>query len=121
MKTVFKLPKTEEGRRMFTSMNKKQRYAVKALALLSAVAVMFVILSSLSYITEHADHRCDGEHCSVCLTIKQCFDNLKTSAGVPSCSLYIGLLLAAAVYLFAISVSDDTAVTLITQKVRLND
>ena len=106
---------------MFSSINKKNRYAVKALSVLSAAAVMFVILSSLSYITEHADHRCGGEHCSVCLAIRQCFDNLKTSAGVPSCSLYIGLLLAAAVYLFAISVSDDTAVTLITQKVRLND
>ena len=106
---------------MFSSINKKNRYAVKALSVLGVAAVMFVILSSLSYITEHVDHRCEGEHCSVCLAIRQCFDNLKTSAGVPSCSLYIGLLLAAAVYLFAISVSDDTAVTLITQKVRLND
>lgn len=106
---------------MFSSINKKNRYAVKALSVLSAAAVMFVILSSLSYITEHADHRCEGEHCSVCLAIRQCFDNLKTSAGVPSSSLYIALLFAAAVYLFGISVSDDTAVTLITQKVRLND
>ena len=87
---------------MFSSINKKNRYAVKALSVLSAAAVMFVILSSLSYITEHADHRCEGEHCSVCLAIRQCFDNLKTSAGVPSSSLYIALLFAAAVYLFGI-------------------
>ena len=107
---------------MFTSIiNKKQRYAVKVLAVLSAVAVMFVILSSLSYITEHADHRCEGEHCSVCLAIRQCFDNLKTSAGAPSWALYAALMLATAVYLLSLTVSDNTAVTLVTQKVRLND
>ena len=30
-------------------------------------------------------------------------------------------MLAAAVYLFSLTVYDDTAVTLVTQKVRLND
>lgn len=106
---------------MFTTTYEKHRYIVKALAVLSTLAMMFVILSSLSYITEHADHRCDGEHCSVCLTIKQCFDNLKTGTDVRSCAFAAALAVSAAVYLFGLAVSKDTAVTLVTQNVRMND
>lgn len=105
---------------MFTS-SEKRRLSVKALSVLSALAIVFVILSSLSYITEHADHCCEGQHCSVCDSIRQCFDNLKTGAD-PEVSVFAAVMaLTAAVYLFCIGASNDTAVTLVTQKVRLNN
>lgn len=41
-------------------------------------AIVLVLLFSVCYIVEHADHECTGEDCPICLVMEQCGNNLKT-------------------------------------------
>ncbi len=57
-------------------MTKKNR----ALALLPAAALVFIMLFSVLYITRNADHDCAQEKCSVCQQLEVCENTLHAAA-----------------------------------------
>ncbi|MCR5153299.1 MAG: hypothetical protein K6B75_00475 [Lachnospiraceae bacterium] len=90
-----------------------------------SVAVLFVtvlfLLFSGFYITEHADHECNHDHCPVCEMIEVCSMILKiTGTGIVFAAVYIGLhtefFLRTVTYILCL-----TEDSLIARKVRLND
>ena len=55
-------------------MTKKMRLA----AVITAVAVLFVMLFSAFYIRANANHHCEGEDCPICFEINACESALKS-------------------------------------------
>ena len=98
-------------------MTKKNR----VVALLLAVLVVFVLLSSMHYVAAKAGHDCCGEHCTICYRITVCETILRT-LGVS-----IGMTALCAVICRAISALLQTATeqilcaTPVTLKVKLSD
>ncbi|MBE5890617.1 MAG: hypothetical protein E7282_06560 [Lachnospiraceae bacterium] len=102
---------------------KKQRNVKCTLAWLTAIAVSFVMLFSVFYVAKHAEHKthCHEQNCPICATIDQCINNVKQ----------IGTALAITVAICAIIKVISTQregfeltvcnMSLISQKVRLND
>lgn len=62
--------------RFFTS---KQHNRKKILSSTIVLVMLTVMLFSTVYLFENADHICTGTDCSVCATMKQCSDNLRTN------------------------------------------
>ncbi len=87
-----------------------------------AICLCFVCAALLSsvYIAVETDHRCEGEHCSVCTRIHAAQDLLKQlGAGAAACAL----VLASFVIKLAAPVLVPPAVpypTPVEQKIRLN-
>ncbi len=93
----------------------------KITAWIALVAVVFVMLFSVIYISQHADHECTDAECPVCAVMELCWNNIKN----------IGNMIVAIVTSFFLclpiqkSVQPVIAVcsyfSLISQKIRLNN
>lgn len=89
-------------------------------ALLGTVLLCVVLLSS-AFLAAEVQHDCAGHDCAVCAQMNQCAKTLRVSSG--------GILLAAAVYLVAVTAPEETPLRLlslvyrtpVSQKIRLND
>lgn len=95
-------------------MNKK-----RAIALATAIAVLFVMLFSTAYIVKNSRHDCCGENCQICYNISVCRNAMKTM----SAAVCVVCVFAASSYALcrAVQCSVDVinSATLITQKVEL--
>ena len=90
-------------------------------AWVALLAVLFVMLFSVLYISQHADHECTGTDCPVCAVMEQCSNNIKN----------IGTIVVAIATTFFLCLSIQKSVkyvitvcseySLISQKVRMND
>ena len=90
-------------------------------AWIALVAVVFVMLFSVLYISYHADHECTGADCPVCAVMEQCGNNIKN----------IGTIIVAVAAVFFLYLSIKKSVqfvsavcpdySLISQKVRMNN
>lgn len=98
-------------------MNKRTRILI----VLTALAVAFVLLSSLAFIVLEADHDCAGEGCQICCCIENCENLLRQLTG----ALTVSFGIVAAIYALGIVCSElakeITACTPITLKVKLSD
>lgn len=89
-------------------------------AWIALAAVVLVMLFSVIYVSQHADHECTGAECPVCAVLEQCGNNIKN----------IGAIVVAIIAAFFLCVSIQKSVqyvistysddSLISQKVRLN-
>lgn len=93
----------------------------RMLALLMAVAILAVMLSSALFLAEEAHHDCIGDGCQICFQMNVCRGILK--------SLSLALHIAAAVLVAAYILCGDSKsreefasqITLITLKVKLSN
>lgn len=91
------------------------------IAMFILLCTIVTFITSTVYIAHHANHDCVGEHCSVCVQLHNCADNLiKLGRGLTfSATLFISfiylycLLVLAGIYL-------DKGNTLFAQKIRLD-
>ena len=101
--------------------NKTFRILSKILAVIISVALIFILSCSFIYIVKEANHNCDGENCLICLSIKQCEDNISIKTG-STVHLSRFVVIIFFVLLCPIPSKNDILInTLIIQKVRLND
>lgn len=85
------------------------------------VAVVFVILFSVIYISQHADHECTGTDCPVCAVMEQFSNNIKNIGTI--------IIVIAAVFFLCLSIQKSVQYvitvcsdySLISQKVRMNN
>lgn len=98
-------------------MTKKIRFGAVILALM----VVFVMLSSVSYIAAESHHDCVGDDCAICYHINVCENALKAAGYTVSFSVGAVALccFAAAVVSIFNKVSDNT--TLVSLKVKLTN
>ena len=93
----------------------------RALALLLAVAVIFVLFSSSALIVLHADHDCIGEGCEICELLCVCAECLRQLA----VAVIVIALAMATFILFHNCVADAafprTSCTLVTLRVKLSN
>ena len=85
------------------------------------IAVVFVLLFSVMFLSGHVHHHCEDEDCPICMVMAQCSDNIKTlSAAIAfiCCGL---LLIAPILNIRAVSGSDSVTNSLVFQKVRMNN
>ena len=89
-------------------------------AWIALIAVVFVMLFSVKYISQHVDHECTGAECPICAVMEQCSNNIRN----------IGTIIVDIVVAFFLCVSSQKSVqyvvtvchdySLISQKIRLN-
>ena len=93
----------------------------KGMAAAICVFLIFVTFASLFYVAREEDHNCTGKDCPICACIhqvKQVLRNLGTTPAVDFCSTPVILASETVVLLcFWIVLS----ISLVHQKVRLND
>ena len=93
----------------------------RILAMLMAVAVFAVMLSSALFLAEEADHDCIGDGCQICVQMNVCRGILKSL----SLALHAAVAAFAVVYILCGSFwprEESTGhVTLITLKVKLSN
>ena len=90
-------------------------------AWIALVAVVFVMLFSVIYISQHADHECTGAECPVCAVMEQCGNNIKNIGTI--------IVAVAAVFFLCLSIKKSVQYvitvcpdySLISQKVRMNN
>ncbi|MBP9996836.1 MAG: AraC family transcriptional regulator [Lachnospiraceae bacterium] len=90
-------------------------------AWIALIAVVCVMLFSVFFISQHADHECTGTECPICAVMEQCGNNIKN----------IGTIIVAIVVAFFLCVSSQKSVqfvfavcpdySLISQKIRMNN
>ena len=98
-------------------MTKKNR----VVALLLAVLVAFVLLSSMHYVVAEADHDCCGEHCTICYRIALCENILRTlgmSIGAAAFAVVVCRTVSALLPMASVQIFCATPVTL---KVKLSN
>ena len=93
----------------------------KFIAGILAASVLFIMMFSVLFIAEHADHDCTGDDCPVCACLQQCemmFRGLETGM-TAGAGVYLPLLfLIISVSLLCHFVAERTPVAI---KVRLNN
>lgn len=91
-------------------------------AWIAMAAIVFVMLFSVIYISQHSDHECTGAECPVCAVMEECAAHIK--------SVGTAVVFIAIVIFLSLSAQqrrqypNDTAVfccSLISQKVRMNN
>ena len=90
-------------------------------AWIALVAVLFVMLFSVLYISQHADHECTGADCPVCAVMEQCSNNIK-NIGTIVVAIIAALFLCLSILKcvqFVCAVNPNYS--LISQKVRMNN
>lgn len=93
----------------------------KHLSLIVCMTLVFVMLASLFYIAKEANHDCSGEDCPICACIHQAEQTIRNLGTGVIVSVCIG-----AVIVLLVSMPDKKQfclcpVSLVSQKVRLND
>lgn len=93
----------------------------RILAMLMAVAIFAVMLSSALFLAEEAHHDCIGDGCQICLQMNVCRGTLKSL----SLALHAGVaaLAVACILCGSFCPCEESAdrVTLVTLKVKLSD
>lgn len=90
-------------------------------ALIALIAVFFVMLFSVLYISQHADHECTGADCPVCAVMEQCSNNIKNIGTIIvaiAVAIFLCLFIQKSVQ-YVITVCPEYS--LISQKVRMNN
>ncbi len=92
----------------------------KLTAWIAVIAVLFVMLFSVIFVSEHIDHDCTGAECPVCAVMEQCSINIHSLGTVITVSVAFILCIS-----ILKGVQHITAVytdySLISQKVRMNN
>lgn len=108
----------KEGDRYYMMQSKKNR---RITAWIAMFAVLFVMLFSMIYISQHIGHECSGSDCPVCAVMGQCSNNIK--------SIGTSIVITVTGFFLYLSVQKRIQHTytvffncsLISQKVRMND
>ena len=90
-------------------------------AWIALIAVVCVMLFSVTYISQHVDHECTGAECPVCAVMEQCSNNIKNIGSI--------IVTIAVVFFLCLSIKKSvqfvSAVcpdySLISQKIRMNN
>ncbi|MCR5666142.1 MAG: AraC family transcriptional regulator [Eubacterium sp.] len=93
----------------------------RILAWMAAMAIVFVMLFSVLYIVEHAQHHCTGENCPICERMQQCMQNVKqlgTAAVIVVAVMAVSYMIEETAEHVAQPVVDHS---LISQKVRMDN
>ena len=93
----------------------------KNIAVIACVLFVFVTLASLFYIAKEENHQCTGEDCPICACVHQAKQVLRNLGTTPAVGFFVSpvIFIAGTVILpgFWIILS----ISLVHQKVRLND
>ncbi|MCR5691963.1 MAG: hypothetical protein K6G62_07075 [Eubacterium sp.] len=90
-------------------------------ALLAMIMIATILIFSLVYVAENAEHDCCGHHCPICEMIEQCLHNLELVGGaVFTVTILVGFLQVARLALAPES-NPVFARTLVAQKVRMDN
>ncbi len=93
----------------------------RIIALLAAFAVVFVMLFSASFIAENIHHDCAGDDCPICTVMIQCSNHLRSIGTVLTVVAAVAGFLVVEKELSQNTPEDLSAVSLISQKVRMNN
>lgn len=93
----------------------------KTLAFITCMAFIAVALFSMLFIVKEADHDCTGENCPVCACIHQAEQTLKQLGTGDTGRTLIVPALSSVIVAFSLAVLFTPCVSLISQKVRLNN
>ena len=90
-------------------------------AWIAMIAIVFVMLFSVIYISQHVDHECTGSECPICAVMEQCSNNIK-SIGAMAAIIVATLILYSAIqkgvqYIITVCLN----CSLVFQKVRMNN
>lgn len=98
-------------------MTKKNRLV----AIILALTVFFVMLSSVCFIVAQADHDCVGEDCPICYQISTSENTLKNLGNVAVIVAFAALLTYSVVNLSAYAEKHSINTTLVSLKIKLSD
>ena len=90
-------------------------------AWIAMMAVLFVMLLSFLYVSQHIDHDCTGEDCPICAEMMTCANNIR-SIGALVVTIAVAFCLCLSVKKsmhYVTAVYSDCS--LISQKVRMNN
>lgn len=104
--------------RFFTA---KQHNRKTIFASTLVLVMLSVMLFSTVYLFENADHICTGADCSVCATMRQCSDNLKTNGVVISVCPIRCPEFKREYETYLVKESDIPCPSLVSWKIRLDD
>lgn len=93
----------------------------RIVALIVAFTTLFVVLFSMVYLSDHVTHHCHEEKCQVCETLHRCAYNLKTLISAVAVSFKAVFAACVAVILIKCENELFSHMSLISQKVRMND
>ena len=99
-------------------MEQKKR---KILSIAICLLLLFVTATSFFYIAKEEEHACTGADCPICACVHQAEQNIRslgTGMALPVCT---GIVMLLAALLSVGCVHDLPYVSLVSQKVRLND
>ncbi len=92
----------------------------RILALVAALAIIFLVLFSTSITVEHHTHVCTDHHCPICYVIAQAQENLNNiGAGLALTAFAVALVFAAA-DAYSLNIEEPVQATLVSQKVRID-
>ena len=98
-------------------MTAKKRISAFALAF----TLVFVMLSSLLYITTSSHHDCIGENCEVCTQISNCENNLRNITCTVKSASYTAAVICSAVVLLLLFAEVCGSSTLVSLKTKLSN
>jgi len=93
----------------------------KITAWIALAAVLFVMLFSITFISQHADHECTGDECPVCAVMEMCgaiIKNLEVTVAVVAAAVFLVFSIRNSVQLVAIA---GGSCSLVSQKIRMNN
>ena len=93
----------------------------KQLAALISILFIFVTFASLFYIVKEENHKCTGENCPICASVHQAEQTLKNLSTGTIVAFRTIFVLIAVVSLFSAYCWILLTVSLVSQKVRMND
>ncbi len=93
----------------------------RALALITAAALLFAVLFSVVFLAENADHDCTREHCSICTQMEVCTQTLQRLAMVGVALSAMGAALRRACSDVRVRSFSLFTPTLVTLKVKLSN
>ena len=93
----------------------------RILALVVAMAVLFVMLTSAFFIAAEADHNCDGDGCEICYQIDVCRAVLRGLALIVITAALAAVGCVALRCDFAARQEQARSCTLVSLKVKLSD
>lgn len=86
-----------------------------------SILLLFAMFSSVLLIAANAEHDCTGDDCPICACIHQCESCLSLLSGGCAAVFSFVIINDYIVLLIKTAADKSKTITLITQKVRLND
>lgn len=95
-------------------------HAKQTIALITPLAMLLLVLVSVSFLAAEADHDCAGEDCAVCACIRQCVETLRQLGSIAALA---ALLLPVLLFVFPAPILSAAlrAGTPVSFRVRLNN